>query len=216
MSICSSDFVGEFKYCRSFLGVSCLYSPPPPPVVCIPPLIRSRHEHSSMVLLEYLLASLVGVHTVSGYVTAWPSSSDPRQISLGTALEHPDHSSPIPTNEQLESWIAQQRKTSWKYLLDNIAPRGLNAARAAAGTVIASPSKSYPNYFYQWVRDAAITMKGVVGEYEKTKDADLRNVIEQYVKIQGTIQAKANPSGGYYSGGLGEPKFMIDGEPFTL
>lgn len=169
-----------------------------------------------MVLLEYFLVSLAGVHTVSGYVTAWPSSSDPHQVSLGAALEHPDRSSPVPTSEQLESWIAQQRKTSWKYLLDNIAPGGLNAARAAAGTVIASPSKSYPNYFYQWVRDAAITMKGVVGEYEKTKDVDLRDVVEQYIRIQGMIQGKANPSGGYYSGGLGEPKFMVDGEPFTL
>lgn len=168
-------------------------------------------EHSNMVLLEYLLASLLGVQTVSGYVTAWPSSSDPRQISLGAP-----HSSQVLTNEQLESWISEQRKTSWKYLLDNIAPRGLNAASAAAGTVIASPSKSYPNYFYQWVRDAAITMKGIVGEYERSKDADLRDVVEQYVRIQGTIQGKVNPSGGYYSGGLGEPKFMIDGEPFTL
>lgn len=81
--------------------------------------------------------------------------------------------------------------------------------------MIASPSESYPNYFYQWVRDAAITMKGIVGEYERSRDADLMDVVEQYVKIQEAIQGKANPSGGYYSGGLGEPKFMIDGEPFT-
>lgn len=163
-----------------------------------------------MVLFEYLLASLLGVQTVSGYVAAWPSPSDPRQVSLGAS-----HSSQVLTNEQLESWISGQRKTSWRYLLDNIAPRGLNAVRAAAGTVIASPSESYPNYFYQWVRDAAITMKGIVGEYERSRDADLMDVVEQYVKIQEAIQGKANPSGGYHSGGLGEPKFMIDGEPFT-
>lgn len=170
-----------------------------------------------MVLLEHLLVSLAGVHAVSGYVVAWPSSSDPHQVLLGPDADTAVLRLPVvPANEKLESWIAQQRNSSWKYLLDNVAPSGLNAARAAAGTVIASPSKSSPNYFYQWVRDAAITMKGVVGQYEKTKDADLRHVIEQYVGIQAMIQGTANPSGGYYSGGLGEPKFMVDGTPFTL
>lgn len=170
-----------------------------------------------MVLLEYFLASLVSVHSASAYVLSWPSSSH-HQVSLGPndALKISDHSFPIPTNEQLDTWVSRQREISWEYLLDNIAPGGLNAVSAAPGTVIASPSKSYPNYFYQWVRDAAITMKGIVNQYEKTKDADLRDIVEQYVAIQATIQGTANPSGGYDSGGLGEPKFMVDGGPFTL
>lgn len=171
-----------------------------------------------MVLLEYFLASLVSVHSASAYVLSWPSSSSHHQVSLGPndALKISDHSFPIPTNEQLDTWVSRQREISWEYLLDNIAPGGLNAVSAAPGTVIASPSKSYPNYFYQWVRDAAITMKGIVNQYEKTKDADLRDIVEQYVAIQATIQGTANPSGGYDSGGLGEPKFMVDGGPFTL
>jgi len=115
----------------------------------------------------------------------------------------------------LDDWIAEQRKTSMRFLLDNIAPNGSNAKGAVPGSVIASPSKDAPNYYYQWVRDAAITMAEVVAEYGETKDDGLKAIIEDYAKLQDSIQNTFNPSGGYTTGGLGEPKFMVDGAPFT-
>ena len=43
----------------------------------------------------------------------------------------------------------------------------------------------------------------------------MQSVIESYVSAQDTLQHLDNPSGGYDSGGLGEPKFNIDLTAFT-
>ena len=117
--------------------------------------------------------------------------------------------------KNLEDWIDIEKGLAFEYLLDNIAPNGTNTKGAADGTVIASPSKAYPNYFYQWVRDAAITIQGVIDEYEKSEDLALRDIIDNYANVQAQIQGTFNPSGGFATGGLGEPKFMVDGTPFT-
>jgi glucoamylase len=115
----------------------------------------------------------------------------------------------------LEDWIQEQRKISFGYLLDNIAPNGANAKDAAPGSVIASPSKHAPNYYYQWVRDAAITMGDVVEAYANSGDEKYKHIIDAYADLQGALQNTFNPSGGYTTGGLGEPKFQVDGAPFT-
>lgn len=115
----------------------------------------------------------------------------------------------------LEDWIQEQRRISFGYLLDNIAPNGANAKDAAPGSVIASPSKHAPNYYYQWVRDAAITMGDVVEAYANSGDEKYKHIIDAYADIQGALQNTFNPSGGYTTGGLGEPKFQVDGAPFT-
>ena len=49
----------------------------------------------------------------------------------------------------LNAWLEQQEKIALDNLLRNIAPGGANAPDAAPGTVIASPSKVHPNYYYQ-------------------------------------------------------------------
>lgn len=49
----------------------------------------------------------------------------------------------------LEAWIDEEEKIALDKLLSNIAPGGANAKDAAPGSVIASPSKEHPNYFYQ-------------------------------------------------------------------
>lgn len=166
-----------------------------------------------MILIEYLFAaSLLGV---SAYAVPPP----PYQTPLGSESKRfsriSEHTSLDPHNDNLDKWITEESEFAWEYLFDNVAPYGKNTGGAAPGTVIASPSKSYPDYFYQWVRDAAITMKGVVNAYAKTDFQNLRDTVELYLEIQENIQSTANPSGGYSSGGLGEPKFMVNGEPFT-
>ena len=82
------------------------------------------------------------------------------------------------------------------------------------GAVIASPSKVTPNYFYHWVRDASLTMNTIVTLYKRETDpgqkASLRERILRWVRFEGHLQTLPNRSGG-----LGEPKFMVNGTAYT-
>jgi glucoamylase len=49
----------------------------------------------------------------------------------------------------LNSWLEQEEQIALDRLLQNVSPGGRNAPDAAPGTVIASPSKNHPNYYYQ-------------------------------------------------------------------
>ncbi len=51
--------------------------------------------------------------------------------------------------DPLDSWIDAEYDIAVSRLLDNVAPGGQNALGTAPGTVIASPSKDTPDYFYQ-------------------------------------------------------------------
>ncbi|PWW77683.1 Glycoside Hydrolase Family 15 protein [Tuber magnatum] len=178
-----------------------------------------------MVTLESILVLVSTLGYCSGLATAYVSTGHPpdaRQFPIpkGKPLlyEHDAttwyKASTRPVGN-LEDWIDLEKGLAFQYLLDNIAPNGANTEGCADGTVIASPSKDHPNYFYQWIRDAAITVQGVIDEYERSEDLALRDVVDRYADIQGAIQATFNPSGGFSTGGLGEPKFMVDGAPFT-
>ncbi len=75
-----------------------------------------------------------------------------------------------------------------------------------SGAVIASPSTAGPNYFYSWVRDAALTMKVVISQ--GTLD---RTLVQNYANAEKVHQQNAASS----SSGQGEPKFNPDGSLFT-
>jgi glucoamylase len=49
----------------------------------------------------------------------------------------------------LDAWIDWEENIALQKLLDNVAPGGANTRSAAPGTVIASPSRSYPDYYFQ-------------------------------------------------------------------
>jgi hypothetical protein len=187
------------------------------------------YKFTEMAPLRSVFTSLVCVSSLFGHTASYaigkPSLSGiqhffakPGRIALGSfdfswgPSKRPAESI-VPAG--LEDWIQQQRKTSFRYMLDNIAPNGSNTKEAAPGVVIASPSKESPNYFYVWVRDAAITMGDVIEAYENNGDETLKSIIDSYTDLQGSLQNTFNPSGGYTTGGLGEPKFEIDGAPFT-
>src|SRR5688500_13286626 len=53
-----------------------------------------------------------------------------------------------------ETAFAEQNKTSIHFLLQT-----LFASQIQPGVVIASPSRAEPDYFYHWVRDAAIVFE---------------------------------------------------------
>lgn len=84
-----------------------------------------------------------------------------------------------------------------------------------AGIVIASPNTVNPNYLYSWVRDSSLVFKVIADQFARGEDDSLRNQIDNYFTAEAALQQVSNPSGGIFSGGLGEPKFNIDGSAFT-
>ncbi|KAH6614175.1 Six-hairpin glycosidase-like protein [Boeremia exigua] len=127
-----------------------------------------------------------------------------------------------PLHDSLDAWIQQEERIALDKLLANVAPGGQNVKGlgVAPGTVVASPSQDGPDYWYQWVRDAAITMNTLVDVYADDTSSELggraSNILDAYTSLQQTIQRTSNPSGTFNDlSGLGEPKFEVDGQPFT-
>lgn len=118
-------------------------------------------------------------------------------------------------DDSFESWIKAQNATAFRNLLANIGPHGSKARTAFPGVIVASPSTSEPDYYYQWVRDAALVIRQIIRAFDRSKDPSMLEILEDYIDMQEQIQHVANPSGNFYSGGLGEPKFNIDGTAFV-
>lgn len=128
------------------------------------------------------------------------------------------------TDPQFELWVAQQSNYSFQYILENIGGvlSILDKSEVAPGVVIASPLKEHPNYFYNWIRDSALTLRSVIyylddGAEHLRHAEELRAVVEQYMEINYELQRLSNPSGDFDDNtrsGLGEPKFMPDASVF--
>jgi glucoamylase len=58
---------------------------------------------------------------------------------------------PLQLNPQssLDDWLEKEEEIAIDNLLANVAPGGRNVRGAAPGSVIASPSRKHPNYYYQ-------------------------------------------------------------------
>ena len=58
---------------------------------------------------------------------------------------------PLQLNPQssLDDWLEKEEEIAIDNLLANVAPGGRNVRDAAPGSVIASPSRKHPNYYYQ-------------------------------------------------------------------
>jgi glucoamylase len=70
------------------------------------------------------------------------------------------------------------------------------------------------------VRDAAITMNSLVDLYADDPSSSLAfrlsTTLDAYISLQSDIQHTPNPSGSFDDlSGLGEPKFGVDGRPYT-
>ncbi|GJN68086.1 glucoamylase precursor [Purpureocillium lilacinum] len=115
---------------------------------------------------------------------------------------------------ELEDFIKKQNKVSIDGVLANIGPDGSKAKGASPGVVVASPSRSDPDYWYTWSRDAALTFKVLIERFIHG-DKSLKSKIDDYVSAQAELQGLTNPSGGPDSGGLGEPKFNVNLTAFT-
>jgi glucoamylase len=116
----------------------------------------------------------------------------------------------------VQDWKGWEESRATQSLLNALSPSGTKT-----GVVIASPSTQDPDYFYHWQRDAALTMNVVVGLYEGAPAPDLKasydKKIQDYISFTRELQKTKNPSGDAndFFLGYGEPKFNVDGSPFT-
>lgn len=145
-----------------------------------------------------------------------------------------------PLRSTLDAWIQKEERIALENLLANVKPGGKNVEgkkAVADGTVVASPSTESPDYWYQCkdmlsngqkmyahvstgVRDAAITTGTLVNLYADDPSSklstSLSTILSAYATLQTKIQRTSNPSGAFDDlHGLGEPKFHVDGTPFT-
>lgn len=111
------------------------------------------------------------------------------------------------SQEALASWLEEERPLAVKKLMANISPSG-----TTRGTVIASPSRANPDYFFHWTRDAALTMDAVLDLYAtagtQTDRDRYKSAFFDYVRLS---RAQQNSRA---IAGLGEPKFFVDGNPY--
>lgn len=115
----------------------------------------------------------------------------------------------------LTSWLASESPIALQGVLNNIGAAGSKAQGAKSGIVVASPSKSNPDYFYTWTRDSALTFKALIDNFLAYGTPGLEQQIQNYISAQTIVQGISNPSGSLCSGGLGEPKFNVDETAFT-
>ncbi len=112
-------------------------------------------------------------------------------------------------NGDIEPWIRMQSQRSISLLIKNIHPEG-----SAPGAVVASPSRVNPDYWFHWTRDAALVMQIFVSGYANSKTPEQKNyttsLLRNYLNFSHANQLTPNPSGG-----VGEPKFNVDGSAFT-
>lgn len=128
------------------------------------------------------------------------------------------------SSESFDDWLNLQENIAFKSILNNIGGfnggNGLNT-EISKGAVIASPSTNRPNYFYQWTRDAAITMNSLIeylddNEFNDYENFNLIELIESYIFNNYNLQRLDNPSGKFENlDGLGEPKFQVNCKPFN-
>jgi glucoamylase len=108
---------------------------------------------------------------------------------------------------ELKYWIPFSKSKAFEKAMRNISPPD-----GHAGSVVASPSKSNPDYYYHWVRDAARTFRTFIALDYLTKYRDkFDSIIEAYVEF-----SKLNQSTPTLSKGLGEPKFYVNGLAYNL
>ncbi|WP_437594806.1 glycoside hydrolase family 15 protein [Sorangium sp. So ce1000] len=112
--------------------------------------------------------------------------------------------------ERQQTWIHQDTERARELLLKNVSPPG-----AIPGAIVASPSRSDPDYYFHWVRDSGIAVKAVLSLYQSATQAAARqwylNLLMDFVNFSRHIQRTAARS----PAGQGEPKFTIDGEPYS-
>ncbi len=101
--------------------------------------------------------------------------------------------------------LQQQRTRAEAYMLNNV-----SRPECLPGCVVASPSKSNPNYFFHWTRDSALTMLTVLDLFDRSTDpreqTQYLQILKDYVLFSRKTQVTPGPVGG-----PGEVRFNVDG-----
>lgn len=167
-----------------------------------------------------MLFPIVLVSQFAHYAYAFSIPQLPRLSNFVGASHAQSQQQPL--QDTLDGWLEKEERVALERLFANVAPGGSNVRGkgVAPGTVVASPSQEEPDYWYQWVRDAAITMDTLVDIYaddpSSSRASDISTILDAYVTLQRKIQQTPNPSGTFDNlSSLGEPKFHVDGTPFT-
>jgi glucoamylase len=106
------------------------------------------------------------------------------------------------------SWLAREAPLAKAQLV-----AAATRPDAAPGAVIASPSRSNPDYYFHWVRDAAIAMDVILDLYRKGSSAERRTYRELLINYARFSRGnQKTPT----LGGMGEPKFYVDGHAYDL
>lgn len=150
-----------------------------------------------------------------------PTSAYYRSINLRPIAAHRI------SRNNFSLWLEEQTSISFEKILANIGNSNINDLHkndnVADGAVIASISKNEPDYFYQWPRDAAITINTIVANLIGSDNAinlTLAETVTKYLNNSAVLQRTSNPSGEGVGGndpnlkGLGEPKFEVNNEAF--
>jgi glucoamylase len=125
--------------------------------------------------------------------------------------------SPQKRASALDTYVARERVIAFNHALGNIG--GTNHTRVPAanpGMVTASPSNHFPNYFYSWTRDSALTYAMIVDELI-FGNLTLEKTVQDYTLAQADVQTVDNPSGTLWPAGLGlgEMKFFLNKTRFN-
>jgi len=108
----------------------------------------------------------------------------------------------------LEEWLEQQEGVAGRKMMENVSPKG-----TASGSVIASPSKQNPDYYYHWVRDGALVMSAV-----HTLSLRAPTPLDEKVYLgplfDFIVFSRLNQLTPTLAG-LGEPKFHVDGRAYN-
>ena len=114
--------------------------------------------------------------------------------SLGVALAAASAAAFAPLSDGPSPYNSSELSTIHNLFLANINVDG-------SGAVVAAPSKTHPNYYFHWVRDAAISMDVLYrygGNYAANKAQ-----IDAYVGWVSRAQAAPDPN----------PNQLLEGEP---
>ncbi|KIJ40940.1 carbohydrate-binding module family 20 protein [Sphaerobolus stellatus SS14] len=121
----------------------------------------------------------------------------------------------LSTQQNVASYVQTETPIAKAGILANIGPSGSKSSGAASGIVIASPSTTNPDYLFTWTRDSSLVFKTLIDQYVSGQDTSLLGQINNFITAESKLQQVSNPSGGPTTGGLGEPKFNVDGSAFT-
>ncbi len=110
--------------------------------------------------------------------------------------------------DSFNEWVSWQRQKAADYLIPNLSPDG-----TAPGTVVAATSKSDPDYWFHWIRDAGIVVQAAILEFEGTQNSDHKKHLAKFL-LDFVDLSRRNQLSNTLSG-MGEPKFHVNGDPFN-